>query len=44
MKIRRDMTEVADELVYLQTCSTKYSDEPKDMRRTGLAKNTPYCQ
>jgi hypothetical protein len=45
IKKRGDMTEVVDELVYLGTCITKYRDELKDMRRrTGLAKNTPYCQ
>jgi hypothetical protein len=40
MKIRRDMTEVVDEFVYLGTCTTKCRDEPKDMtRRVGLANN-----
>jgi len=40
MKIRGDMTEVGDEFVYLGTCITKCTDEPKDMRRrVGLANN-----
>jgi hypothetical protein len=36
-----DMTEVADELVYLGTCITKHREELEDIkRRIGLANNT----
>ena len=35
-----DMTEVADELVYLGTCITKHRDELEDIKRIGLANNT----